>query len=135
MKRQARCACGGFRVDTVGEPDRVLACNCRECQRRTGSVFGVAGYFPEAQVIGVVGESRDFTRTSGAVTFVMSFCPRCGTSVLWRSSALPEHVAIAVGCFADPCFPQPTEVAWVAEHHPWVRFPDEAAKYEGSAFG
>jgi hypothetical protein len=119
MQRTATCACRKLWVTVSGEPDRVLACNCRECQRRTGSVFGVAAYFPEAQVVSIEGEPKTFSRMSGPLQFDTSFCPTCGTSVLWRSSALPGHIAIAVGCFADP----PTIVASTSEQHGWVRFP------------
>jgi hypothetical protein len=135
MRRTATCACGQLRVNTEGQPDRVLACNRRECQPRTGSVFGMAAYFPEAQIISIQGQSREFSRTAGVVTFDTSFCPTCGTSVFWRSSALPDQVAIAVGCFADPSFPAPTIVAWTSEQHEWVRFPEEVASTSKSAFG
>jgi hypothetical protein len=134
MRRTATCACGRLRITADGEPDLVLACNCRECQRRTGSVFGVTAYFPEAQ-IQVEGQSNRFSRTTGALTFETSFCPTCGTSILWRSSARPDQVAVAVGCFAEPGFPPPTLVAWTSEQHGWVRFPEEAATTSRSAFG
>ena len=135
MTRTATCACGQLQVTVEGAPDRVLACNCRDCQRRTGSVFGVSAYFRDEQVVAIEGESRTFRRTSGALRFETRFCPCCGTSVLWRSSALPAHLAIAVGCFADPAFPPPTLVAWAAEQHPWVHFPQDCSSFDKSAFG
>ena len=134
MTRTAACACGQLRVTVAGEPERVLACNCRECQRRTGSVFGVSAYFPAAAVAAIEGEHRTFTRSAGELRFETRFCPECGASVLWTSSALPDHVAVAVGCFADPTFPPPTTVAWTTEQHPWVRFPESCRRFTGSAF-
>src|SRR4051812_27230315 len=131
--RTATCACGQLRVTVAGEPERVLACNCRECQRRTGSVFGVSAYFPAAAVA-IGGEHRTFTRMAGELRFDTRFCPRCGSSVLWTSGALPDHVAVAVGCFADPTFPPPTTVAWTTEQHPWARFPESCRRFVGSAF-
>lgn len=133
MTRTATCACGQLRVTVEREPERVLACNCRECQRRTGSVFGVSAYFAAAAVA-IEGESRSFKRTAGELGFATRFCPECGSSVLWTSSALPDHVAVAVGCFADPAFPPPTTVAWTAEQHAWVRFPEGCRSFSGSAF-
>ena len=134
MTRTATCACGQLQVTVEGDPDRVLACNCRECQRRTGSVFGVSAYFRDAQVVAIEGETRTFSRASGGLRFDTRFCPSCGTSVLWRSSALPDHLAVAVGCFADLMFPPPAVVAWTAEQHPWVRFPESCRSFEKSAF-
>ncbi|HEX8164253.1 MAG TPA: GFA family protein [Beijerinckiaceae bacterium] len=135
MRRVATCACGQLQVTLEGDPTQVLACNCRECQRRTGSVFGVSAYFHDAQVVAIEGETRTFGRASGKLRFDTGFCPSCGTSVLWRSSALPDCLAVAVGCFADPAFPQPTLIAWTAEQHPWVRFPESCRSFDRSAFG
>jgi hypothetical protein len=135
VRRTATCSCGQLRVTVEGEPDRVLACNCRECQRRTGSVFGVSAYFRRAAVLQIEGEQKNLTRTAaGNLRFDTGFCPSCGSSVLWSSSALPDHLAVAVGCFADPSFPAPAIVAWTAEKHPWVGFPASCRSFEGSAF-
>jgi hypothetical protein len=45
MTRTAHCCCGALRVEASADPDAVVACHCGECQRRTGSVFGVGAYF------------------------------------------------------------------------------------------
>jgi quercetin dioxygenase-like cupin family protein len=50
MTRIAHCCCGSLRAETTGEPALVAACHCMECQRRTGSTFGVGAYFPKEQV-------------------------------------------------------------------------------------
>ena len=50
MTRTAHCSCGTLRVEVSGEPDAVVACHCGECQRRTGSVFGVAAFFKKEHV-------------------------------------------------------------------------------------
>jgi hypothetical protein len=135
MLRTATCACRRLRAITEGEPDRVLACNCIECQKRTGSVFGVSAYFHRSKLVGVEGERRSFIRTTEAgLRLETEFCPSCGTSVLWRTSALPEHVAVAVGCFGDPGFPAPSSVAWLSAKHGWVAFPAGCRAFEGSAF-
>jgi hypothetical protein len=41
MTRTAHCSCGALRVVVSADPEAVVACHCGECQRRTGSVFGV----------------------------------------------------------------------------------------------
>jgi len=50
MTRIAHCCCGSLRAEATGEPAFVAACHCTECQRRTGSPFGVSTYFPKEQV-------------------------------------------------------------------------------------
>jgi hypothetical protein len=94
----------------------------------------VAAYLLKAEVVRIEGQPSEFSRTAGSITFDTSFCPTCGTSMFWRSSALPGYVAIAVGCFADPSFPPPTIVAWTSEQHGWVRFPETVPSTAKSAF-
>ena len=48
--RIAHCCRGSLRAEATGEPVLVAACHCIECQRRTGSPFGVSAYFPKGQV-------------------------------------------------------------------------------------
>ena len=45
MTRIAHGCCGSLRAEANGEPVLVHVCNCTECQRRTGSVFGVSSFF------------------------------------------------------------------------------------------
>ena len=52
----------------------------------------------------------------------MHFCPECGTTVYWEADRLPQHLGIAVGAFADPSFPAPTNSVWERTRHPWVDF-------------
>src|SRR5262245_31929756 len=64
-QRTARCACGALRITVTGEPLSVVACHCIDCQRRTGSVFGVGAYFREEQVA-KSGDARIYTRPTEA---------------------------------------------------------------------
>jgi hypothetical protein len=107
-------------VETEGEPDAVVACHCLECQRRTGSSFGVAAFFA-AQAVRVSGESGIYQRVSDAgrkLTF--HFCPRCGTTLNWETERHPGKMAIAVGAFADPNFARPSRSVFNRSRHPWV---------------
>ena len=118
--RTASCACGQLKISCTGEPRLVAQCHCLDCQRRTGSVFGLAAFFARDGVK-TEGEARTFRRPSDSghdVTF--HFCPECGSSVFWEPSRKPDAIAVAVGCFADPAFPAPTRVAWEERRHGWV---------------
>lgn len=81
--RNAACSCGKLRVETRGEPTRISMCHCLECQRRTGSAFGMQARFPDDAVT-IEGTSRAFTRTADSgnrITF--HFCPECGSTVYY----------------------------------------------------
>jgi hypothetical protein len=95
------------------------------CQKRTGSVFGAQARFPADAVI-IKGQSKEYVRIGdegGSGRF--HFCPECGATVSYRLDALPGVVAIPVGCFADPGFPQPRVSVYEARQHPWVRLPED----------
>ncbi|MFI5314573.1 MAG: GFA family protein [Myxococcota bacterium] len=97
-----------------------MACHCLECQRRTGSVFGVGAYYPEGQVA-ISGVSKQFARpTESGNDFTTHFCPSCGSSVYWSSGKNPGLVGVAVGAFGDASFPQPGRSVWERSMHAWV---------------
>jgi hypothetical protein len=50
MTRTAHCCCGALRVQVFADPNAVGVCHCGECQRRTGSVFGVAAFYKKEHV-------------------------------------------------------------------------------------
>jgi len=120
MTRIAECSCGALRVTAEGEPQAIVACHCFDCQRRTGSVFGVGAYYPIEQ-LSMSGLSRSFSRpTDAGHQFTTHFCPSCGTSVHWVSGKNPGLVGVAVGAFADPSFPPPVRSVWERSKHHWV---------------
>jgi len=124
MDRNATCACGQLRVTCRGEPRLVSLCHCLDCQKRTGSTYGIAAFFTRDQVT-AEGRTSTYTRPSDSgfdVTF--RFCPTCGSSVYWEPARMPELIAVAAGAFADPSFPVPTQSVWNERRHPWVRLPE-----------
>ena len=122
--RIAQCACGGITASTVGEPEIVSLCHCLACQRRTGSPFGVGGYFVRGAVT-FSGKTKTFVRKveNTARTITNHFCPECGTTVYWTADLRPNHIGIAVGNFADPQFQAPTRAVWTQHKHEWIALP------------
>ena len=43
--RVATCACGQLQVTCRGEPRKVSLCHCLDCQKRTGSAYGIAAFY------------------------------------------------------------------------------------------
>jgi len=123
--RTATCSCGQLAITVDGEPRIVVLCNCEQCQRRTGSTYGIGAYFPHAAVASIDGPEKIYERTSdGGRAVEGHFCSNCGTTVYWQLAIFPDQYGIAVGCFADPAFPQPNLAVWSATKHGWVEFPD-----------
>jgi len=120
MARTASCTCGGLRVTCAAEPVLVSVCHCLACQRRTGSPYGVTAIFRRNDVQ-MEGPSQSYERPSDSGSPVcFHFCPSCGSTVFWEPRRRPDVVAVAVGAFADPGFPAPTQAIYAEHRHPWV---------------
>jgi hypothetical protein len=131
VQRTASCACGQLSVEVKGDPAIVLSCSCTQCQKRTGSVFGVSAYFSKDQVQPPTGQHKAATRSSDAGRSMEGhFCPDCGSTVFWFAEAFPDRVGLAVGCFADPDFPAPVLAAWGQHKHHWVIFPEGVRQFD-----
>ena len=118
--RIAACVCGQLTARCSGGPALISLCHCLACQRRTGSTYGIAAFFPRESVV-VTGDTKVYSRSSDSgysVTFY--FCPDCGSTVYWNAARKPDMVAVAVGAFADPAFPAPSQAVYCEHRHRWV---------------
>jgi hypothetical protein len=130
MRRQAACSCGQLTVETTGEPLRISVCHCLDCQRRTGSAFGVQARFDRSNVK-IAGRSSRYTRTADSgnrITF--NFCPDCAAIVHYELEQLPDVIAVPVGAFADPAFPPPRFSVYECRRHAWVRMPESIEHFD-----
>ena len=131
MERKATCVCGQLTVTVEGDPHVVNMCNCKDCQKRSGSAFQIGAFFDDSQLKSIDGESRKYERkgTSGG-TVNLHFCPTCGVSVYFRASRRPDALGIHGGCFADPGFPAPNRAIWTSTKYHWVTVPDVESSFE-----
>jgi hypothetical protein len=105
--REAACSCGQLRLTAEGDPIRISMCHCLACQRRTGSAFGMQARFP-ADRVRVDGRYSEYVRTSDdGEDRTFRFCPECGATVFYTLETAPDLIAVPIGAFADPTFPQP----------------------------
>jgi hypothetical protein len=129
--RNASCHCGQLRLEVDGEPFAVSICNCLDCQRRTGSAFGMQAGF-KANQVQIEGQFNDYSRVSDEADrkeHVFHFCPDCGSQVFYTEPDDPNLVVVSVGSFADPSFPWPTASGYDSRRHPWVRLPESITAY------
>ena len=97
------CACGAIRYEISGEPIFQNHCQCRDCQRRSGTGHGSWLTFPARAEMTISGEATEWevAADNGNVKS-HAFCPICGTSVYLRFAAMPELIAVAAGSLDDP---------------------------------
>ena len=127
---EASCQCGALRATIADDAETVtVLCHCRDCQKRSGSPFGIMAYFPEDAVT-IHGLANSFTRpTDEGNSFTTGFCPSCGSTLYGRASKYPGIVGITVGTIADPAFPHPHRSVYEQSRHDWVTLPDSIPRH------
>ena len=68
MKHSGGCLCGEVRFEVEGKPSFVGVGHCKDCQLRTGSLFGVGVFFAEKKIgvlMGGLSPEREVSLTSG----------------------------------------------------------------------
>ncbi len=120
MRYSGGCACGAIRYETSSEPIFQNHCQCRDCQRRSGTGHGSWLTFPRRAEVTIKGEAKTWrvTGDSGNVK-IHAFCPTCGTPVHLAFAAMPELIAIPAASLDDPERFQPQVVTYAVRGLPW----------------
>lgn len=116
------CQCGRVRYRLEGEPRGLAACHCRDCQRQSGSAFGLSLAVPKESFRLTSGDVRTFTVPcdSGRLK-ECAFCPECGTRI-YHAGVL--GVSVKAGTLDDTSQLRPEAHYWTARKQPWVQLPD-----------
>ena len=129
MIHKSSCSCGQLKLKYEGEITRTSICHCFECQKRTGSTYGVQTRL-DSKFVTIEGQSTAFQRkgdSGGIATF--HFCPKCGSTVYWEADGLPGNIIAAIGNFTNPELPSPTFMVYGDRKHHWVIMPETAIEY------
>ena len=125
------CACGAIRYSIPSEPLFSNHCQCRDCQRESGSGHGSYATFPRAGVT-VTGEAKhwDMVADSGKVK-TRGFCPQCGVPVFMTFAAQPDVFTIRAATLDEPARYQPQVVTYAARGLGWYRLDPSLPKFDG----
>jgi hypothetical protein len=117
------CQCGSVRY-VVTEPISLSACHCKECQRQSGSAFGMS-MLVKKDSLKVTGPTRQFTRIAASgneVTCV--FCPECGVRIYHAFESAQNVLAIKPGTLDETSWLRPSSFIWMKSAQGWVPVPD-----------
>jgi len=116
------CACGAIRYETTSEPIVELHCQCRDCQRRSGTGHSSYLTFAQRSEMRITGEATSW-RVAGESgnEKIHAFCPVCGTPVYLTFAVMPELIAVHAASLDDPGRFQPSFVTYGIRAQPWDR--------------
>ena len=115
------CLCGAVRYTANAETEVIVVCHCRDCQKFTGSAFGVLIGLPQS-AIEIQGALKTFTKTADSgKPIVRHFCPECGSAITEESAAAPGMVYLNAGTLDDPTFVTPTTEIYCDRALSWVQ--------------
>lgn len=125
-----RCACGGLSYSVRGEPVAMNDCQCRQCQRDSGT--GHSSYLTFAGAEVQVEGAYSCWEVSGDQGTIKSraFCPTCGTLAFMRFPAMPSLFIIRAGTLDEPARYVPQMVFWTSAAQAWDRVDSAIAAFD-----
>ncbi len=128
MTRDGGCQCGAVRYRIEGTPLGLAVCHCTECQRQSGSAFGMSLAVRATDFNLVSGVLNSFTvLCDSGRTKTCTFCPDCGTRIYHQTD--PRGMSVKAGTLDDRTNLRPDAHYWVARKQAWVIIPDGVAAF------
>jgi hypothetical protein len=124
--RTGGCLCGAVRYRYEGTPTSIGLCQCRRCQRQSGSAFLIGVVFPKDAVT-IEGKLATFEFETDGQRMRRHFCPICGSSVSITLDRYPAIRSMMGGTLDDRDTVKPTFSIWCSEGQPWFELPQGIA--------
>ena len=107
------CACGAVRYEISSDPIFTNDCQCRDCQRRSGTRHGSYLTFPHRTDVKLTGQAKlfDVIGDSGNVK-THAFCATCGSPVYLTFAANPVLFTVHAASLDDPSRYKPQAVTY-----------------------
>jgi hypothetical protein len=119
MSYTGRCACGAVHYEIAADPIRGFPCQCRDCQRDTGSGHASVMVFPRA-AMSVSGPVTEILRTADSGDDKRKgFCTACGSPLYNKPLSKPDFIGVYVGTLDDPSSFRPQMVMYASRGHAW----------------
>jgi hypothetical protein len=130
------CACGAVRFETSSEPIFENHCQCRDCQKRSGTGHGSYLTFPRQSDVAISGSTTQWrlAADSGNDKF-HAFCPTCGTPLFQTYTAMPDLVTIPAASLDDPGQFNPHVVTYTIHGHSWDTIDASLQQFDRMAAG
>jgi hypothetical protein len=114
------CACGAIRYETRSEPIFENHCQCRDCQKRSGTGHESYLTFARRADVTITGEANTWRAAADSGNAkVHAFCPTCGAPVYRTIVEMPEMISVVAASLDDPGQFNPQVVIYTIDGPAW----------------
>jgi len=125
-----RCFCEAVQYRITEEPLTFYACHCTDCQKRSGSAFGLSMWVNRPAIEVTHGDAalqissgRDDRLRHGRV------CIQCNTRLWSEPESRPRLAVVRPGTLDNTSWLRPVAHVWTKSAQPWFQFPEGVARY------
>jgi hypothetical protein len=125
------CACGAIRYEVNDKPIFENHCQCRDCQRRSGTGHGSWLTFLDRAKVTVSGEASTW-RVAGdsGNEKIHAFCPTCGTPVYLAFAAMPDLFSVPAASLDQPELFRPSVITYNVRALEWDAIDPKLTRFE-----
>lgn len=131
VKLSGGCLCGSIRYTILQQPILAYTCNCRFCQKDTGTAYrsALAILNENVELIGKDFSVYTYKSVEHGRELYKNFCPNCGTTISLKTERFPERQVIMIGTLDDPSQIELSTHMFAEEAFDWVEFPKDHVVY------
>lgn len=131
VKFSGGCLCGSIRYTILQQPILAYTCNCRFCQKDTGTAYrsALAILNENVELIGKDFSVYTYKSVEHGRELYKNFCPDCGTTISLKTERFPERQVIMIGTLDDPSQIELSTHMFAEEAFDWVEFPKDHVVY------
>ena len=130
---EGSCQCGEVQYQIKEEPLVLYRCHCIECQKQSGSGFGMSMWVRNDDFEILRGSLKHFQRTADSGRKMECFfCGNCGVRIYHKTLNIKrDYIVLKPGPLHNTQALQPTADIWLKSRQAWFEPPDETDHFEG----
>lgn len=127
---QCRCEAVRYTIDLTNKP-LVYACHCQNCQRWSGSAFGLHLMLPET-AMSITGELNEYRHEHAGTPSRQFLCAQCHTRIFNTTEAAPGMRVLRAGTLDNAAELTPAAHIWTRRKHAWLNLPPDVPTWPES---
>ena len=130
---EGSCQCGEVHYQIKGEPLVLYRCHCTECQKQSGSGFGMSMWVRNDDFKILRGSLKHFHRIADSGGKIECFfCGNCGVRIYHKTlNKKRDYIVLKPGTLHNTQALQPTADIWLKSKQARFVPPDETDHFEG----